>query len=74
MNVKTEDNLAVSTGLDWRRSTRCGSESCVEVAISSGKAYIRSSKDGAGDAYLLFDADEWRSFLMGVRNNEFDID
>jgi hypothetical protein len=74
MNVKTEDNLAVSSGLRWRRSTKCGSESCVEVAIAGDKAYIRSSKGGAVGAYLIFDADEWRSFLAGARGSEFDID
>jgi hypothetical protein len=74
MNVRTEDNLAVSTGLDWRRSTKCGSESCVEVAILGDKAYIRSSKGGAVGAYLVFDAGEWKSFLAGARDREFDID
>jgi hypothetical protein len=74
MNIKTEDNLAVSPGLHWRRSTKCGGETCVEVAISGDKAYIRSSKGGAVGAYLVFDGDEWRSFLAGARDSEFDID
>jgi hypothetical protein len=74
MKVKTEDNLTVSSALDWRRSTKCGGDGCVEVAISGEKAYIRSSKAGATGAYLVFDAGEWTSFLAGARNNEFDID
>lgn len=74
MNVKMEDNLAVSPELHWRRSTKCGGETCVEVAISGGKVYIRSSKRGAVGAYLVFDADEWGSFLAGARDSEFDID
>ena len=32
------------------------------VAISDKRAYVRSSKDAAG-AYLVFDAEEWRTFL-----------
>jgi hypothetical protein len=74
MNIKTEDNLAVSSGLDWRTSTKCASDSCVEVAKSKDKVYIRSSKGGAASAYLVFDADEWRSFLTGVHDHEFEID
>jgi hypothetical protein len=45
----------------------------VEVAISGDKAYIRSSKVGAAGEYLVFDAREWRSFIAGAQNNEFDI-
>jgi hypothetical protein len=74
MNVKSEDNLAVLPELHWQRSTKCGSETCVEVAISGDKAYIRSSKGGAVGAHLVFDADEWRSFVAGVRDSEFNID
>lgn len=59
--------------LDWRRSMQCGTEACVEIAISDHKAFVRSSTSAAG-TYLVFDAEEWRSFLAGVRNNEFDID
>ena len=59
--------------LDWRRSMQCGTEACVEIAISDHKAFDRSSTSTAG-TYLVFDAEEWRSFLAGVRNNEFDID
>jgi hypothetical protein len=73
MNIKGEDSLAVSSGLQWRRSTKCGIDACVEVAISGDKAYIRSRKGGAA-TYLVFDAEEWRSFLAGARDSEFDID
>jgi hypothetical protein len=71
MSAKTQDNVAVSQ-LHWRRSARCASETCVEVAISNDKAYLRSSKDAAGPC-LIFDAEEWRSFLAGARDHEFDI-
>jgi hypothetical protein len=63
----------VAPRLQWRRSSRCGSDGCVEVAISDQKAYVRSSHDAAG-AYLVFNAEEWRSFLAGAQNQEFDID
>jgi hypothetical protein len=71
--IKTKDDLAVSSRLNWRRSTKCGTDSCVEVAISGDKAYIRSSKGDPAGGYLVFDAGEWSSFIAGARNNEFDI-
>jgi predicted secreted Zn-dependent protease len=73
MILKGDDYPVVSSPLHWRRSTKCASETCVEVAISGNRAYVRSSKDAAG-AYLVFDAEEWRSFVSGVRDHEFDID
>jgi hypothetical protein len=71
MILKGDDNLVVSTPLHWRRSTKCASETCVEVAISGNRAYVRSSQ--AAGTYLVFDAEEWRSFLSGVEDREFDI-
>jgi hypothetical protein len=73
VNLRTDNNFAVSSRLDWRRSTYCGSEGCIEVAILDDKAYVRSSKDAAG-AYMVFDIEEWRNFLAGVRDHQFDID
>jgi hypothetical protein len=65
------DNSVVSSQLHWRMSTKCASETCVEIAISGDKAYLRNSKDAG--LYLVFDAEEWRIFLAGARDHEFDI-
>lgn len=55
---------------DWRRSTRCSSESaCVEVAIEPGRVQMRNSQ--RPDAVVEFDADEWATFLNGVTEGEF---
>jgi Domain of unknown function (DUF397) len=72
MNLKGGDNLVVSSQLPWRKSAKCGSETCVEVAISDNKAYVRSSKEAVGP-YLVFSAEEWGIFLAGARDHEFDI-
>ncbi len=72
MSLKINDNLGFSSQLHWRGSTKCSSDTCVEVAISDNKAYVRNSKDSAGP-YLVFDAEEWRSFLAGAQDHEFDI-
>lgn len=45
---------------------------CVEVAIlAGGEIGVRNSRDPDGPI-LLFTSDEWRAFLAGVRNGEFD--
>ena len=72
MNIQGT-NSAVASGLDWRTSSLCGNDACVEVAIAGNKAFLRSSKN-VGDGYLTFEAEEWRAFVDGVRNHEFDID
>ena len=71
MSLKGGDNFVVSSQLHWRRSTKCDSDTCVEIAILDNKAYLRNPKDAG--PYLVFDAEEWRSFLAGARDHEFDI-
>ena len=72
MNIQS-DGSADASLIQWRASSLCGTDTCVEVAISDGKAFVRRSKEPAG-GHLTFDAAEWRAFLAGVRNHEFDID
>jgi hypothetical protein len=71
MRLKGGDNFVVSSQLDWRRSSTCDSDTCAEIAIWDNMAYLRNSRDT--DRYLVFDAKEWRSFLAGARDHEFDI-
>jgi uncharacterized protein DUF397 len=58
----------------WFKSTRsAGNGNCVEVAfLSGGSVAVRDSKDPAGAA-LVFTPAEWRAFLDGARDNEFDL-
>jgi hypothetical protein len=45
---------------------------CVEVAsLPGGEIGVRNSRDSAGPV-LKFTSEEWRVFLIGVRNGEFD--
>jgi hypothetical protein len=45
---------------------------CVEVAsLPGGEIGVRNSRNAAGPV-LKFTSDEWRAFLGGVRNGEFD--
>ncbi|WP_433365296.1 DUF397 domain-containing protein [Actinoplanes sp. CA-142083] len=62
------------SGADWHKSTRSGGNGgdCVEVAVNlPGVVAVRDSKD-RDRAMLTFSPGEWRSFLAGVRDGEFD--
>ena len=59
-------------GLDWlkaRSSTANGQ--CVEIASAAGNIAIRDSKDPDGPI-LMYTCGEFRAFLDGARNGEFD--
>ena len=55
----------------WRKSTRSGTNGCVEVALDTAEVAVRDSKDRNGPV-LQFNAHEWEAFLAGVRNGEFE--
>ncbi len=59
-----------SEQLEWRRSSRCGSGACIEVAFAGEHVYIRDSKN-SGRSPLKFTADEWAAFRDGVLAGEF---
>jgi Domain of unknown function (DUF397) len=60
----TEDSI------QWRRSSRCDTGACVEVAHIDGTIAIRNSQDIDGPV-LIFNAEEWAAFVTGVRDGEF---
>jgi hypothetical protein len=62
-----------SSTLQWRRSTRCGSSACVEVAIGRESVLVRDSKDPQGPV-LTFTAAEWAAFTEGVAAGEFKLE
>jgi Domain of unknown function (DUF397) len=56
--------------VQWRRSSRCANNACVEVA-KIGEAYlVRNSKDPQG-AVLSFSEGEWKAFAAGVAAGDF---
>jgi hypothetical protein len=59
--------------LVWVKSTHSGDKTqCVEVAaLPDGSRAVRDSKDPDGPV-LFFSGSEWRAFVAGVRNGEFD--
>lgn len=57
---------------DFRVSSFCGENGCVEVAVlPDGQVAVRDGKDRSKSVHF-FTADEWRDFVAGVKNGEFD--
>ena len=59
-------------GAVWRKSTYSAVNGCVEVAFMHGQVAIRNAQDPQGQA-LLFTPTEWRAFIDGVRDGQFDL-
>lgn len=62
------------SGLVWRKSSHSGGGGgqCVEVAdLPGGGVAVRDSKDPDGPM-LIFTLAEWRAFIGGAKDGEFD--
>ncbi len=57
----------------WRRSSRCGTSNCVEVAEFRDEILVRDSKNPE-QAALRFTKDEWTAFQQGVLAGDFRYD
>jgi hypothetical protein len=55
----------------WRKSTRCGSSSCVEVAKIDDDSYLVRDSKNPDQATLTFTAAEWSAFVAGVQAGDF---
>jgi Domain of unknown function (DUF397) len=55
----------------WRKASFCASGECVEVAQQDNMIVLRDSKEPRGSV-LRYTAEEWRSFVRGVKAGEFD--
>jgi Domain of unknown function (DUF397) len=60
--------------LEWRKSSYSDDQGydCVEVAVHEGQVLIRDSKRSDGPT-LAFTPSEWRAFISGVKDSEFDL-
>ncbi|KUL21773.1 DUF397 domain-containing protein [Actinoplanes awajinensis] len=58
--------------LPWRTSSFCSNTSCVEVAVTPDFVAVRDSKNLQLQA-LTYTTEEWRQFIAGAKNGEFDV-
>jgi hypothetical protein len=54
----------------WRKSRRCESSHCVEVAPLGTEIGMRNSQ--RPELHLTLSPDAWRSFVAGVSAGDFD--
>ena len=61
-----------AAGLSWIKAQLSNiNGACIEIASAPGKIAIRDSKDPGGPV-LVYTNPEFRAFLDGARNGEFD--
>jgi hypothetical protein len=60
-----------STGLQWRKSSRCDTASCVEVAVTGTGIAMRDSK-APHQSHLELSRQDWKAFVAGLKLGEFD--
>lgn len=58
----------------WRKSIISDTGGCVEVAFAEGTVGVRDTKAHGAGPILEFNEREWRAFIGGARNGEFDYD
>jgi hypothetical protein len=66
-----------SGAVTWRKSSFSGANggNCVEVGqAGDGAVLVRDTKDRGHGPVHRYSAAEWRAFVAGVRNGEFDLD
>lgn len=71
------DGTCVEVDLDavlFVRADGCDSGTCVEIGACAcgGEVLVRDSKNPTGPV-LGFTRDEWKVFVTGVKNGEFDV-
>jgi hypothetical protein len=63
-----------SEPVTWRKSSASGGTEgdCVEIAFVADGVLVRHSRNPGGTV-LSFTHSEWRAFLTGTHNGEFDL-
>ena len=56
---------------EWHKSSKSASNGCLEVAFLAERVAVRDSKNRHGPV-LSFTLSEWKAFIDGVRQGEFD--
>lgn len=70
--VKSSYSSGNGACVEWRKSSRCDSGSCIEVGLDTELVQVRDSKDPEGPV-LTFNSGSWVEFVAGVKAEEFDL-
>lgn len=57
---------------EFRKATGSGDVGCVEVALTGNAVGVRDSKAQGRGPVLGFTPHEWRIFVQGIKDGEFD--
>lgn len=68
---KSSHSISNCVEVSWRKSSYCQAQECVEVAEDNGFFLVRDSKEGEQGPVLQFTTAEWKAFLLGVADGEF---
>lgn len=55
----------------WRIARKCDTGACVEIGTLGESVLVRSSGDVDG-VYVTLSREEWREFVAGVKDGDFD--
>lgn len=64
-----QERSATSPG--WRTAKSCAAGNCVQVATRDGLVLIGDTKNPGGPI-LTYSGAEWKEFLAGAKNGDFD--
>jgi hypothetical protein len=67
----TSAGSAFRGNLAWQIARSCNGGACVRVALSENAILIGDSKNPNGPV-LPFTRDEWKTFVEGIRQGDFD--
>ncbi|GHJ45532.1 hypothetical protein Cs7R123_28740 [Catellatospora sp. TT07R-123] len=63
--------MTLVSGAAWRKSRRCESAACVEVASTPAAVGVRNST--RPQTSVVVSAEAFRAFIAGVKQGEFDL-
>jgi hypothetical protein len=62
--------MAGMKDLIWRRSTRCDTGACVEIATDADHVFLRDGADPGGPM-LTLTRGQWQDFVTGLKESDF---
>ncbi|WP_229076430.1 DUF397 domain-containing protein [Actinoplanes sp. DH11] len=54
----------MSKSINWRRSSRCADNSCLEIALRDDEVLIRNNR--RPDRIVVATREEWRALVAGI--------